>query len=233
VKKNKHMQPAVGEGELDFSGKYSLEKAREYYRKHQTGPFGRRISNYWEQRMANKALKLAGNPKSVLDLPCGTGRFWELLAQDPDRQLLAADYSEAMLTVAQEERPPETVSRFSVFQSSAFDIQLPDNAVENIFCMRLLHHIGESEDRLRILNEFHRVASGSVCISLWVDGNYKAWKRQRAVVNRPKRKRFDNRFLHTRQQVEAEFAQAGFRIRGKVDFLPRYAMWRTYVLECG
>ncbi len=231
MKKNEHIGPVVEIGELDFSGKYSIERAREYYRKHQKGSLGRRISNYWEQRMADKALKLAGNPKSVLDLPCGTGRFWELLARDPDRELLAADYSEAMLTVAQDERPLEIVRRFKVFQSSAFDIQLPDNAVESVFCMRLLHHIGESEDRLRVLKEFRRVACDSVCISIWVDGNYKAWKRVRAEYNRPIRQ-FQNRFLHTRQQVESEFTEAGFSIRGKVDFLPRYAMWRTYVLEC-
>ena len=168
--------------------------------------------------MAGRALKLAGNPRSVLDLPCGTGRFWKLLARDPDRELLAADYSEAMLVVAQEEGPQEIVRRFRVFQSSAFDIQLPDNAVENIFCMRLPHHIGESEDRLRILKEFHRVARDSVCISMWVDGNYKAWKRQRAVKKRPKRKRFDNRFLHSRQQVESEFAEAGFQHSRKSGF---------------
>ncbi|WP_293687878.1 class I SAM-dependent methyltransferase, partial [Thiolapillus sp.] len=218
MKKNERMRPAVEEGELDFSGKYSLERAREYYRKHQKGSLGRRISNRWEQQMAGRALKLAGNPRSVLDLPCGTGRFWELLARDPDRELLAADYSEAMLVVAQEERPQEIVQRFRVFQSSAFDIQLPDNAVENIFCMRLLHHIGESEDRLRILKEFHRVARDSVCISMWVDGNYKAWKRQRAVKRRPKRKRFDNRFLHSRQQVESE--QACLRPRDRFWDIP-------------
>jgi hypothetical protein len=28
---------------------------------------------------------------------------------------------------------------------------LPDNAVDSIFCMRLLHHIGEAEHRLAIL----------------------------------------------------------------------------------
>jgi len=42
------MKPAVGEGELDFSGKYSKQKADEYHQKHQSS-FGRRFSNRWEQ----------------------------------------------------------------------------------------------------------------------------------------------------------------------------------------
>ena len=225
------LAPEIKKGEQDFSGKYSLERAEEYFRKHQHGSLSRRLSNWWETRMARKALRLAGHPESILDLPCGTGRFWELLAADPKRKLYAADYSEAMLTVARTHRPAALVQRFEIFQSSAFAIQLPDQAVENIFCMRLLHHIGEAEDRLRILQEFHRVARETVCLSLWVDGNYKAWKRVRAERRRPKRKRFQNRFLHQRKTVEQEFDQAGFRIRAFVDFIPKYAMWRTYVLE--
>ena len=50
--------------------------------------------------MARRALALAGNPKSVLDLPCGAGRFWELLAENPERELYAADNSENMVAVA-------------------------------------------------------------------------------------------------------------------------------------
>ncbi len=225
------LSPEVKAGELDFSGKYSLDRAQKYYHKHEHGTLGRRVSNWWELRMAARALQLAGQPRSVLDLPCGTGRFWALLAAEPGRELLAADYSEAMLKVAAENRPAEIVSRIRLFQSSAFDIDLPEQSVDNVFCMRLLHHIGTSKDRLRILREFHRVARLSVCVSLWVDGNYKAWKRRRAEQKRPRRRHFQNRFLISRQQFEAEIREAGFAVKGKVDFLPGYAMWRTYVLE--
>jgi len=40
-----------------------------------------------------------------------------------------------------------------------------------------------------------------------------------------------NRFVVERETIEAEFRQAGFRIVGHLDFLPGYAMWRTYVLR--
>jgi ubiquinone/menaquinone biosynthesis C-methylase UbiE len=231
------MRPAVVEGELDFSGKYSKQKADEYFTKHQS-TFGRRFSDRWEHRMARRALRLAGDPDSVLDLPCGAGRFWDLLAEKPNRELYAADYSEGMLVVAKQLQPPEIASRFNVFQTSAFDIKMDDNAVDSILCMRLLHHIGERDDRMRIYREFHRVARDTVSISLWVDGNYKAWRRQKLEQDRSsgkkprkRKKHFQNRFIQSRQALESEFAEAGFDVIGKVDFLPGYSMWRTYVLR--
>ncbi len=236
---NKHqtMKPMLAEGELDFSEKYSRQKADEYYAKHQS-TFGRRFSNDWEQRMARRALRLAGDPGAVLDLPCGAGRFWALLAEAPGRRLYAADYSEGMLMVAKQLQPAEIASRFEVFQTSAFNIDMDDESVDNVFCMRLLHHVGEAKDRRRIYDEFRRITRDTVCLSLWVDGNYKAWRRQKLEQDRrsgkkprKRKKQFQNRFIQPRKVLEREFIDAGFEIIGKVDFLPGYSLWRTYVLR--
>ncbi|HAO26419.1 MAG TPA: SAM-dependent methyltransferase, partial [Methylophaga sp.] len=100
----------------------------------------------------------------------------------------------------------------------------------NIFCIRLLHHIGQSEDRLKLLKEFHRVSKSTVIVSLWVDGNFKAWRRKKLESNRANRD-YQNRFVIPKNIIEKEFTQAGFRIKAHLDFLPKYAMWRTYILE--
>ena len=224
---------------LEFSDKYSKSKADDYYVKHKDS-MGRRISDWWEHRMARKALAMAGSPRVILDLPCGAGRFWDLLVEDPERELYAADNSAGMVKVAGQSHPPEIRNRFKLFQTSAFNIDMPDESVDNIFCMRLLHHVGDTADRLRIYNEFHRVTRDSVCLSLWVDGNIKAMRRRkldeaRASGKKPRKraksKTFQNRFLQQRSQIEKEFNEAGFRIAGKVDFLCGYSMWRTYVLK--
>ena len=214
---------------LEFSEKYTPEHAEEYFRKHQAG-FWRQLSNRREIVIARKALKMAGTPASVLDLPSGTGRFWEMLCEQPERKITAADNSHNMFEVGMQLRPKDVTRRIETFQCSAFDIPLPDNAVENIFCMRLLHHIGKNEDRLALFREFRRVASQTVCISLWVDGNYKAYKRRRVEATRGDRKAYQNRFVLPRSQVEAEFREAGMEIIGHVDFLKHYSMWRIYVL---
>lgn len=223
--------------ELGFSAKYSREKADDYFIKHQS-TLGRRLSNWWEQRMARKALVLAGDPQSVLDLPSGAGRFWSLLAEPPQRELYAADYSEGMLAVARQMHPATVVNRFTLFQTSAFDIRMADEAVDCVFSMRLLHHVGERADRMRILGEFHRVTRNTAVLSLWVDGNYKGWRRLRLEearrAGRKPRKRnksFQNRFVQPRHQLEQEFKEAGFEVLGKLDFIPGYSQWRTYVLK--
>ncbi|AXA56779.1 class I SAM-dependent methyltransferase [Pseudomonas thivervalensis] len=214
---------------LAFSEKYNEQHAKEYFHKHRTG-LSRRLSNQRDQQLARRALALVGDPGLILDLPCGAGRFWPLLAEKPNRVIIGADNSEAMLNTALEAQPSDVVKRVRPLHTSAFDIALPDNAVDSIFCMRLLHHIGETEHRLAILREFERVSRDSVIVSLWVDGNFKAWKRKRLERTRGQ-KDYQNRFVLPTDTVEKEFRQAGFRIQERLDFLPLYAMWRVYVLR--
>jgi ubiquinone/menaquinone biosynthesis C-methylase UbiE len=219
----------MGSYELEFSDKYTLQHSRKYHEKHRR-TLGRRLSNWREQQMAARALALAGDPATVLDLPCGTGRFWPLLARRTDRSIWAADNSDSMLDVAREVNPPDLLDRVKLFQSSAFAIRMDSASVEHIFCMRLLHHITRAPDRLAILKEFHRVTRDTVAVSLWVDGNYKAFRRRRLEARRTY-KTYQNRIVLERPVIEREFAQAGFAVAGHFDFLPRYAMWRLYVLR--
>jgi predicted SAM-dependent methyltransferase len=122
------------------------------------------------------------------------------------------------------------VKRVQPLQTSAFAIDMPDNAVDSIFCMRLMHHIGEAKDRAVLLKEFHRVTRDSVIMSMWVDGNFKSWKRKRAERAR-NQEGYQNRFVIPAATIEAEFEQAGFRVQERLDFLPLYAMWRVYLLR--
>jgi len=219
--------------ELDFSRKYDFEHAQQYLHKHQDG-LSRRLSHWRDVQVARRALQMADEPNLVLDLPCGAGRFWPMLCEQPNRVIFAADNSADMIATARAAQAPEVVARVTSFRTSAFAIDLGANAVDCIFCIRLLHHIESAEHRLAILREFHRVSRDTVILSLWVDGNYKAWKRQRLEARRAAQGRAaenQNRFVVARSTVEDEFRQAGFNILGHLDFLPGYAMWRTYVLR--
>ena len=219
--------------ELEFSRKYDLDHAQQYLHKHQDG-LARRLSHWRDVQVARHALKLADQPNLVLDLPCGAGRFWPMLCEQPNRVIFAADNSVDMLATARAAQVPEVVARVNSFRTSAFDIDLGDNAVDCIFCIRLLHHIESSEHRLAVLREFHRVSRDTVILSLWVDGNYKAWKRSRLEARRAAEGRAtqnQNRFVVPRAVIEREFRTSGFDIIGHLDFLPGYAMWRTYVLR--
>ncbi len=219
--------------ELEFSRKYTKDHARQYLEKHQNG-LSRRLSHYRDEQLARKALHLAGDPGLVLDLPCGAGRFWPLLAEKNNRSIIGADNSADMLNTAIESQPEYVVKRVQPLQTSAFAINLPENAVDSIFCMRLLHHVGQAEHRMSLLREFQRVTRDSVIVSLWVDGNFKAWKRKRLEQHRQRKsgaESYQNRFVLPVETVEAEFETAGFRIQERMDFLPFYAMWRVYLLR--
>jgi len=132
--------------------------------------------------------------------------------------------------VAKKLQDPVIADRVSCFQASGFNINLRNDYVDSIFCMRLLHHIVKKEHRMTLLKEFHRVTKDTVCLSLWVDGNYKAWKRKRLERKRD-RKGYKNRFVADSREIEAEFRDAGFDILGAVDFVKYYSMWRIYVLR--
>jgi ubiquinone/menaquinone biosynthesis C-methylase UbiE len=201
--------------ELDFSRKYDDEHAKKYLRKHRDG-VARRLSDRRDKQLARRALELAGEPG--------------LVAEKANRVIIGADNSASMVKIACQSQPAEVVKRVQPLQTSAFAIDMPDNAVDSIFCMRLMHHIGEAKDRAVLLKEFHRVTRDSVIMSLWVDGNFKAWKRKRAERNRHQ-EGYQNRFVLPVATIEAEFEQAGFHIQERLDFLPLYAMWRVYLLR--
>lgn len=214
-------------GELTFSQKYDTAHAQRYFEKHQRG-FWRRLNTWREAGMARRALSIAGRPKSVLDLPSGTGRFWNLLAEEPERKIFAADLNPAMFDTGLKFRPEHITRRIEAFQSSAFSIPKPDNFVECVFCIRLMHHIEKSEDRLKILREFKRVTASTIIISLWIDGNHQA-RRQMKRPERPGPSR--DRFVIPRTVIEKEFAECGLKVIGRVDFLRFYSMWAAYVLQ--
>ncbi|MCZ7655210.1 MAG: class I SAM-dependent methyltransferase [Rhodocyclaceae bacterium] len=185
--------------------------------------------------MARKALELAGQPRSVLDLPCGTGRFWAMLAEQPDRRIYVADNSQSMIDAGLELRPRAVTARIEKsFCCSAFDTGLPDNFVECVFSIRLLHHIEKSADRVLMLQEFARISSGTVIVSLWVDGNFRAWRHEINEARKERtrgKERPRDRFVFKRSEIERDFAAAGLEMIGHADFIRYWDKWRAYVLR--
>lgn len=190
------------------------------------------LSQRREEQLARKALSRAGDPGLILDLPCGDGRFWPMLGEKPNRVIIAGDDSAPAIAAASTRQPAGLAARIRPLQTTAFAIDLPDNAVDSIFSMRMLHRVGDAGQRLKMLREFHRVTRETLIVSLWIDGNFKSWKRKRLEQRRhvlaPRMEH--NRFVIPRATVEAEFKQAGFRVQERLDAFPLYALWRVYVL---
>ncbi|MCF9013122.1 methyltransferase domain-containing protein, partial [Pseudomonas carnis] len=141
-------------------------------------------------------------PGLILDLACGSGRFWPVLAEHVNRVILASDNSQAMLDHARTHHPGGLLKRVKTFQGSAFSIGLSANAVDCIFCLDLFRHVPGSDARLMLLHEFHRVSRDTVIVAV--------------NVGTP---------------VESEFRQAGFKILNYQEFLPGSRRWCVYVLR--
>ena len=118
--------------ELEFSRKYDRSHSEQYLKKHHEG-WARRLSHWRDEQVARHALRLADDPGLILDLPCGAGRFWPLLAEKPNRVIIGADNSASMLKVATAAQPADVVKRVRPLQTSAFDIDLPDKAADILF----------------------------------------------------------------------------------------------------
>ena len=158
-----------------------------------------------------------------------------MLAEEKDRRIYVADNSQSMIDAGLELRPRDVVARIEKsFCCSAFATGLPDNFVDCVFSIRLLHHIEKSDDRIAMLKEFARISSGTVIVSLWVDGNFRAWRSEindarKARVRGADRPR--DRIVYRRAEIERDFAAAGLELIGHTDFIRYWDKWRAYVLR--
>lgn len=199
--------------ELEFAERYDREHAQVCQ---QVRPQGvvRRWAQWRERRLVRRALKVAGEPGLVLDLACGSGRFWPVLAERDNRVILAADPSQGMLDHAQTHHSAALLKRVKRFKSSVFSIDMSENAVDCIFCMQLFHHVRSNEHRLAILRELHRVSRDTLILSVCVSG---AQGQQRIWVSK--------------EEVEAQFSDSGFSILKQYAVLPGFTQNSIYVLR--
>lgn len=218
-----HMSaPSPSAIELEFVRRYDQEHARVCLQAQPRGLAGR-LAFWRDEQLVRNALKVAGEPGLILDVACGAGRFWPVLAEHANRVILASDPSQDMLNHAQTHHSPPLLKRIKTFQSSAFSIGLSENAVDCIFCMQLFQHIDTAEHRLAMLEEFHRVSRDTVIVAVRVDAHFKL-RRSGTQGAAP-------RLLANKGQVEGEFKRAGFRVLSHQDFLPGCARMRVYVLR--
>ena len=210
-------QPPSTHIEHEFAERYDREHAKVCLQTQPQG-FVRRLALWREKRLVRRSLKVAGEPGLVLDLACGAGRFWPVLAEHGNRVILASDSSQDMLNHAQTHHPVSLLARIKLFQSSVFSIDISENAVDCIFCMQLFHHVRDGDHRLAILRELHRVSRDSLILSVPIGS-------LAGRVNDPQR------IVVSKAEIEDQFAVAGFSILKQYEVLPGCDMGSIYILR--
>lgn len=142
-----------GDGEHYATGRWRTRRARER-----------------DPRLVNRLLDTLGSQvphRTVLDVPCGTGRLRPGLEARGFRWI-GADISPSMLGEA----------GGPLARASAAALPLADDAVDLAVCCRLIHHYEDAAPRKAVLAELARVARRHVLVSYWDAASLTAWRRR-------------------------------------------------------
>ena len=173
-------------------------------------------------------MRGTGN-RGVIDVGCGPGRFWPVMAQANVSDMWGLDVSHSMLSFAKTSQ--SVGQRFTTIAGSVTALPFADESFDCVVAMRLLHHFGDLQERKRALSELRRIARRNVIVSLWVDGNYKAWRRKAMERRRPERD-YQNRHVFQRTALVQEFSDVDLSVVRYLDLIPAYSQWRYYLLAC-
>jgi SAM-dependent methyltransferase len=171
-----------------------------------------------EERIVRDLLADCGPLADALDVPCGTGRFQDVLRTAPGApRLVSVDASLAMLGEHPDgERLAASVAALP-FRAVAFDA---------VLCARLLHHFKTSAQRTAVMAELARVSRRWVVASYY---DMRSWQALRNGV----RRRFRGRWPVPRAVFEADALQAGLTVRARVPLLRGISEQVWVLLEKG
>ncbi len=142
-----------------FSEAASGYEKRDYYR----GLLGR-YRKFREKQAIQSAIQQFMRDCTILDCPCGRGRWFELLGRRATK-IIGMDVSQVMVDAAGDSR----VKGVSVDArlGDAEEIDLEDNSVEHVFSYALMKHL-PPEVKVRVMTEFARVSTGRIVVSFGV-----------------------------------------------------------------
>jgi ubiquinone/menaquinone biosynthesis C-methylase UbiE len=207
---------------------YDADRAAAYHRHHEKN-LRTRISTLRERSLARRALATLRSTDALLDVACGTGRFWPVVDRSA-KSIVALDNSASMLEQAFAHATSNPARR--AVCGSAFRLPFRDRTFDAILCMRFLHHLAHRDDRIAALADMRRVVRHGAVVSLWVDGCREGRRRVREQNAAALPRGFGRRVCIERTEIERDFADAGFVRSIAFDFAPRLSMWRVYALHC-
>src|SRR5688572_4739158 len=163
----------------------------------------RRNARKWNA--IQKALALTQGVKTIIDLPCGTGRFTGNLAR-AGYQVVGSDISIEMMTQAAKLLSDPNIAGY--VRADAEALPFATKSADCLMSIRFLFHV-DSETRRRMLREFGRVSRR------WVIADYRhkysfrfgVWKLSRmlGLTKRP----FERVSV---KSMKSEFEDAGLRV---------------------
>ncbi|MGB0953469.1 MAG: class I SAM-dependent methyltransferase [Planctomycetota bacterium] len=150
-------------------------------------------------------------PKTLLDIPCGTGRFTDLW-RDQDLTVLSADLALPMLAEAHGKFPHD-----SFLAADLAKLPFADDGLDLAICIRFLHLVRAPELRITFLKELRRVCKVGAVIDYRHAHTFRVWSRRlRYRLGRRERPPANPSY----KQIRHEIAEAGWSIVDWIDVHP-------------
>ena len=143
----------------------TCENVRDYHRQRYRS-LDQALVNWREQHVVEALLtrcQLQGG--SLLDVPCGYGRFTALFAR---LGIIATgvDINSDMVRLAREEQVPSGRGRW--LHADIFALPFANATFDCTLSIRLLHHRFSNDERVRMLRELARVSRRFVLLSFYL-----------------------------------------------------------------
>ena len=117
-----------------------------------------------EKRIVNWFLQNI-EPSRILDIPCGAGRLLNLSEENGHKSICGVDNDKDQLKAAREKAKDLSINN-KILSGDIFNIDLEDNAVDAVICIRLMHWFNEDQI-LKSLKELARVSSRDILITYY------------------------------------------------------------------
>lgn len=146
------------------------KKVSEYDKKRFSSIIGR-IKNKNDWRALDKSLNYIPEDAEVINIPCGTGRFFPEL-MEKDFTMIAADISQEMLDYAKESYG-DNEGKIIYKKLDIENLPYDDNHFEASIVYRLMHLIENEEKQINILREVNRVSQDYVIVTFHTKYTFK------------------------------------------------------------
>jgi ubiquinone/menaquinone biosynthesis C-methylase UbiE len=164
---------------------YNSQRGALAYKGDYQSKLHRKVSDRIERSIFARFFRRIGHARRALDLPCGAGRLYGLLAGQCG-SVVEADWSGTMLRLNRDDHHAQARG---YLRCSALQIPLADRAIDLVVSVRLSHHFDTQADRLLHLREVFRVASEHVVVTWFAHWSLKnVLRRLRAPFGRKRRK---------------------------------------------
>jgi SAM-dependent methyltransferase len=140
---------------------YRSPQVAEDYDFHRFSTPERQKRNARKWAAIEKVLSLTTGVKTILDLPCGTGRFtgalaragYEVVGSDISLEMLGKAAASVGLQLTDEKRSAVC----GYVQANAEHLPLRNDSLDCVVCIRFMMHV-DPEHRVKMLREFARVS---------------------------------------------------------------------------